>query len=77
MTAQDLSASSCSANFQQFGGMDADESLICATDGALRAVASSFRHFHQNMSESLRSVAWNNEEYVLCNLLIPIRESTF
>jgi hypothetical protein len=42
VTAQDLSASSCSANFQQFDGTDAGESPICATDGALRAVASPF-----------------------------------
>jgi hypothetical protein len=71
VTAQELSASSCSAKPQQFGGKDADESPICAMDGALRAVASPSQYFHQNMLEALRSVAWNNEEYILCNLPIP------
>ena len=77
MTAQELSASSCSANFQQFGGTNAGESPICATDGALRAVASPFQYFHQNILEVLRFAAWNNEEYVLCNLPIPTLKSTF
>ncbi|MCI8294138.1 MAG: hypothetical protein HFH53_11510 [Hespellia sp.] len=35
----------CSVSFQQFGGMDADESPICAMDGALRAVASDLNSF--------------------------------
>ena len=61
----------CSAELQQFGDTDVDESPICAMDGALRAVASLFHHLHQNILEALRSVAWNNEEYVLCNLPIP------
>jgi hypothetical protein len=72
VTAQDLSASSCSANSQQFGGKVADESPICAMDGTLRAVASLLQYFHQNMLEALRSAARNNEEYVLCNLPTPL-----
>jgi len=36
--------------------MDADESPICATDGALRAVASPFQYFHQNILEAFRSL---------------------
>ena len=52
VTAQDLSASSCSARLQQFGGKDADESPICAMDGALRAVASLSQQFP---SEHFRS----------------------
>ena len=77
LNAQDLSASSCSANSQQFGGTDAGESPICATDGALRAVASPSPYFHQNILEALRSVAWNNEEHILCNLPKPTRKTTF
>ena len=76
MTAQDLSASLCSADSQQFGGKDAAESPICAMDGALRAVASLYDNIEAEHLEALRSRAWNNEEYVLCNLLKPISKSS-